>query len=59
MESPVNGRNKFPLSLILLLGIAIILVIFGVSYMRARWSDRGTSYDDSPAAEVGGLPRER
>ncbi|WP_434416830.1 hypothetical protein [Nannocystis pusilla] len=51
--------NKFPLSVILLLGIGLILAIFSVCYTRARSSERGTSRDDTPAAEVGAAPRDR
>lgn len=52
----MNWRSPIPLPLFLLLGIAVILVIFAVSYIRARSSDRGTSYDDSPASEIGAIP---
>lgn len=56
---PVAKTNKFPLSAILLLGIGLILAIFSVCYTRARSSERGTSRDDTPAAEVGAAPRDR
>lgn len=55
----VPTPNKFPLSAVLLVGIGLIATIFGISYMRARSSDRGTSFDDSPAAEVGAAPEPR
>lgn len=49
----MNARNVSPVALYLLAGFAVILAIFAVMYLRARSSERGTSYDDSPAAELG------
>ncbi|MFZ6178166.1 hypothetical protein [Nannocystis pusilla] len=49
--------NKFPFSVVLLAGIGLILAIFCVCYARARFSERGTSSDDTPA--IGAAPRGR
>lgn len=55
--NPVATRGKFPLYAILLVGIGIILAIFGVCYSRARWSERGTVLDESQPAEPGPAAR--
>lgn len=51
------ATNKFPFSVVLLAGIGLILAIFCVCYARARFSERGTSSDDTPA--IGAAPRGR
>ncbi|WAS90710.1 hypothetical protein [Nannocystis punicea] len=42
--------NKIPILTIVLVGIGLIVTIFGIRYIRANPGDRGTSQDDSPAA---------
>ena len=51
----MNARDISPVALYVLAGVAVILAIFAVLYLRARASERGTAYDDSPAAEIGAL----
>ncbi|MDC0672069.1 hypothetical protein [Nannocystis radixulma] len=52
-------RGKFPLYAILLVGIGLILAIFGVSYSRALWSERGTILDPSQPAEPGAAAKQQ
>lgn len=54
-EATTTSRAR----LIALGALALLLTIFAVSYIRARASDRGTHYDDSPAAEIGAPRAER
>lgn len=49
----MNARDISPVALYVLAGVAVILAIFAVMYLRARASERGAAYDDSPAAELG------